>query len=254
MRRGGRLARDAVLVGALLALVWLVVTRPWVSTEQRAGAGAAKLAVSPSGRPTAPETLAAEAPGPPPTPSAPQTPSTPPTPQIPPDGPGTFVVAPGQSAAVGAGNLTTYTVEVETGLPYGPADVAAVVDATLADPRGWTAGGEYAFQRVAADGEVRVLLSTPTTTDELCAPLRTRGEVSCRNGERVVINAKRWALAVPHYNGDLTAYRQYAINHEMGHALGYSHVECPRPGALAPTMLQQTYGLDGCLPNPWPNP
>lgn len=174
--------------------------------------------------------------------------------EIPPDGTGRFTVAVGESARVGSGRLVRYTVEVEGGLPFDPTDVARDVDATLADPRSWIASGNHAFQRTSADGDVRILLATPSTTDELCRPLRTRGEVSCHNGALVVLNARRWAVGIEAYGDDSTAYRQYVVNHEMGHAIGYGHTPCPRPGLPAPVMLQQTYGLDGCVPNPWPFP
>jgi hypothetical protein len=163
-------------------------------------------------------------------------------------------MADGQSPVVGTGSLVRYTVEVEGGLPYNPQQVANIVHATLADPRGWIASGEHAFQRINTEVDVRVLLSTPSTTDELCAPLRTRGEVSCRNGKLVVLNAKRWNLGIEAYGADIDGYRQYLVNHEIGHALGFSHATCPGVGEPAPIMLQQSYGLDGCTPNPWPYP
>jgi hypothetical protein len=163
-------------------------------------------------------------------------------------------MAGGHGSVVGAGDLVRYTVEVEGGLPYDPQQVAGIVDLTLADPHSWIASGEHAFQRIEADGDVRVLLSTPSTTDVLCAPLQTRGEVSCRNGTLVVINAKRWNLGIEAYGADVEGYRQYLINHEMGHALGFSHANCPGAGQVAPIMLQQSYGLDDCTPNPWPYP
>jgi hypothetical protein len=185
------------------------------------------------------------------------TPTATPTPEpvdIPPTGTGHFTIAGGHGSVVGAGDLVRYTVEVEGGLPYDPQQVAGIVDVILADPRSWIASGEHAFQRIEADGDVRVLLSTPSTTDVLCAPLQTRGEVSCRNGTLVVINAKRWNLGIEAYGADVEGYRQYLINHEMGHALGFSHASCPGAGQVAPIMLQQSYGLDDCTPNPWPYP
>ena len=93
---------------------------------------------------------------------------------------------------------------------------------------------------------------TPGTTDRLCAPLLTRGEVSCQNGNRVVLNAKRWVLGADAYGSDLKNYRRYLVNHEVGHYLGYRHVECPGGDEPAPVMMQQTKGLDGCRKNPWP--
>ncbi len=191
-----------------------------------------------------------------PTEAPPQTPAEPPPPPapvtVPATGPGTFVVAAGVGNPVGTGRMTRYTVEVENGLPFDPAEVAAIVEAAIGDPRGWTAAGSYAFQRVDANPDVHVRLSTPGTTDALCAPLQTNGEVSCRNNANVVLNAKRWALGIDAYADDLASYRAYLVNHEMGHAIGHGHVPCPGVGQPAPVMLQQTFGLNGCVRNAWP--
>lgn len=164
---------------------------------------------------------------------------------------GQFTVVPGPAAPAKARRLVRYTVEIERGLALDPAEVAAVVDITLADKRSWNAAG-YTFRRVGSGGDVRILLATPDTVDKLCAPLLTRGQVSCRNQRVVVLNHRRWMLGAPAYGTDIAAYRQYLVNHEVGHFLGHSHVGCPGPGRYAPVMLQQTLRLDGCRSNPWP--
>ena len=104
----------------------------------------------------------------------------------------------------------------------------------------------------SARAGVRSSDTTPKTTDRLCAPYRTRGEVSCHHGNRVVLNAKRWLLGADSYGSDLTNYRRYLVNHEFGHALGKRHENCPGRGKLAPVMMQQTKGLGPCRKNPWP--
>ncbi|WP_261808600.1 DUF3152 domain-containing protein [Nonomuraea sp. C10] len=192
---------------------------------------------------------------PPPSPpgtSAPP-PSAPPRaePEVPRRASGRYEVVPGGAMARrGRGKVIRYLVEVERGLPFGTRAFAAEVHRTLNDPRGWGR-----FRRV--DGppvRLRVALSSPRLTDRECVPLRTSGDLSCWNGSRSVINARRWAEGVPQYGGDLAAYRRYLINHEVGHALGHRHARCPRRGRLAPVMAQQSKSLHGCRPNPWPHP
>lgn len=166
---------------------------------------------------------------------------------------GRLLVVPGFAKASGVRDKLTYRVEVEEGLSFhGPA-VAAAVHRTLVDPRGWQAIESVNFERTdRADADLRIILATPTLTDELCKPLDTGGEVSCRVDDRVVLNAKRWMYAVPAYAGKVDLYRSYLVNHEVGHALGYGHSTCTTPNRPAPVMLQQTKGLSGCLPNAWP--
>lgn len=164
---------------------------------------------------------------------------------------GTYAVAAAPTAEVPAGAVT-YRVEVERGLPFGAGDFARAVDRTLADPRSWPARTGRPMVRVEGDADLRVVLASPRTTDRLCAPLSTRGKVSCRNGDDVVINAWRWANGAASYDGDLAAYRLYVVNHEVGHGLGHGHLPCTGKGDPAPVMLQQTLGLHGCVANPWP--
>lgn len=165
-----------------------------------------------------------------------------------------YAVAKGGTARHGSGTLKTYRVEVETGTGQSEKDFAAAVDTTLADPASWTGQGLWAFQRVAGNADFAIRLATPATVDATCARagLDTHGYVSCRSGQFVMINLDRWLTAVPHYDGDVALYRQYVVNHEVGHQLGHGHQACSGPGRPAPVMQQQTYGLGGCLPNGWP--
>ncbi|MFD2078848.1 Protein of unknown function [Actinopolymorpha cephalotaxi] len=170
-------------------------------------------------------------------------------------GSGVLVAAPGHAGQFGTGRVVRYRVEVEDSLPWRPADVARVVDATLADRRSWAAAGRARFERVSGEKfDLRIVIASPDTTDKLCAPLGTGGELSCRMGDHVAINARRWAGAVPAFGGDVLKYRRYVVNHEVGHALGESHARCPGPGKPAPVMMQQTKSVGACKANAWPLP
>ncbi|WP_018296160.1 DUF3152 domain-containing protein [Corynebacterium lubricantis] len=193
-----------------------------------------------------------------------------------------IVGEPGMSAGQGETLSTTYVIEIENGVDTttygGDGAFARMVDATLADPRGWTNDPNFRFEHVAADQnpDMRIQLSSVNTTAELCgADLEM--ETSCRTtlggGNIVVLNEARWVRGAAPFEGDLGAYRQYLINHEVGHGIGYAdHVPCSEDGALAPIMMQQTLSLnntelntispnevyadDGntCRANAWPFP
>lgn len=201
-------------------------------------------------------------------------------------GTGEFAVLPGRTDRIGTGeDLYTYTIEVEGGIdlaPLGGVDsFASLVDATLAEPRGWAAGGQVSVQRVDGDEEpdIRMTLATPKTlqSPDYCGR-SIPFESSCWRGseKRVMINLARWIRGAVAYAGNIGDYRIYAINHEIGHAFRRGHVGCAAAGDLAPVMMQQTFGVNNdyvaqlndqagnsdpveangltCRPNPWPNP
>jgi Protein of unknown function (DUF3152) len=170
-------------------------------------------------------------------------------------GPGTYQAA-GKNIRprTSSGALIRYDVRVEDGLSVNPDQAAVEIQKVLDNPRSWRGTRRWRFE-LAPVGQAVTLhayIVTPETTDRLCAPLLTRGEVSCQRGNRVVLNAKRWLLGADAYGTDLTNYRRYLVNHEFGHALGKRHLDCPGPGRLAPVMMQQTKGLGACRKNPWP--
>ncbi|CAM4418372.1 DUF3152 domain-containing protein [Nocardia ninae] len=196
-------------------------------------------------------------------------------------GTGTWHVVPGASAQVGTGtdSVFRYTVEIEDGIDTtgfgGDESVAKLIESTLANPKSWTHDQKFAFRRVdQGDTEFRISLTSRESTRKACGyeiPI----DSSCYNAElgRVVLSEVRWVRGAIAFEGDIGSYRQYLINHEVGHAIGYhQHQPCETDGGLAPVMMQQTFGTknndiatlepDGVVPmdgkrcrfNPWPYP
>lgn len=200
----------------------------------------------------APATLADPHPATP-LPSETETPATPPL-YFSGTGTWTYAEPAGPGVAGDSGTLLAYNVAVEDGLELDAAEIGAFVNATLADARSWTAGGAWRFEQVGEAGpaDFTVYVASPEQRAILCSSRNTT--VSCRNGDNVVINSARWITGVEHWDGTLDAYRQYAVNHEVGHRLGHGHEVCPEDGALSPLMAQQTYQLAGCVGNAWPYP
>lgn len=250
--RGRTSGRRRLVVFALLAVTLLLVgvdlaggtyRRSDAELAASTGLAGSDKSPAPTGAATPIQTPAAA-----PTTPAPVTPGP-----VPSSGAGTFAVAPGGTAPAGRGTLLKYQIEVENGVGQDAAAFATAVDATLRDQRSWIAGGDQALARVSDNRpDFRIRLASPKTVDRLCYPLDTAGYTSCRVGDNVVINLARWQNAVPEFAGDLTTYRAYAINHEVGHRLGHGHESCTGTGQPAPVMQQQTLGLKGCKANPWP--
>ncbi len=186
---------------------------------------------------------------------------------LPPGGPytksggGRFDVVPGTSKVYGTGPLRRFTVELEAGVVEDGPAFATAVEQILGNARSWGAGGRLSFQRVDGGAvDFRVSLTASLTVRKLCG-YTLPFETSCYNGElgRAVINDARWVRGAVAYAGNLPAYRIYVVNHEVGHALGFDHQPCPKSGALAPVMMQQTLGVQTagvgrCRPNAFPYP
>ncbi len=163
-------------------------------------------------------------------------------------GKGSWHVVKGTGKPVGTGpEKFTYSVEVEDGIQSAAADkeFAEAVDAALADQRSWIAGGQFTLQRVdSGTPSFRVsLTSQMTIRDPSLCGYSTPLEASCYNRTvgRVMINNARWTRGAVSFNGDLGLYRVYAVNHEVGHALGFGHQFCTENGGLAPVMMQQSF-------------
>ena len=146
-----------------------------------------------------------------------------------------------------------FALKVESILPVGPECLGKLINSILNDSRGWKNITEKDFLLVnEEDADFTFIFASPEKTDELCAPLETNGIYSCRNEEQVVINYFRWENGAADFGTDLKTYRLYLINHETGHILGWGHTGCPKEGAIAPVMMQQSKTTDGCQPYGWP--
>ena len=186
----------------------------------------------------------------------------PPGPKYTVQGNGTFAVLAGHSAVIGKGQLYRFDLQVERGITGVDLNqFATVVMTALSDRQSWTATGRLALQRVSS-GPVNfhISLTSAMTVRALCG-YSLPVETSCYAGSdsRVVLNVARWMRGARVYASDLATYRLYAVNHEVGHALGHNHAHACLRNGLAPVMMQQTIGTRTasgqiCQANPWPYP
>ncbi|MEU2245262.1 DUF3152 domain-containing protein [Streptomyces sp. NPDC019224] len=241
---------------ALIGVVVVLAPR-WAGGDESPASAAARkpsAAASPATASPTPSAKPGRSPKPSRSPSASPSPSPTPSPtrvRVPAAGPGTFTTA----RAGGPEGRYAYRVEVEDGSGVDPDEAADRIAGILAAPRGWGQGGTRSFHRVASGpAGLVVRIATAATTDRSCARggMNTRGEVNCRIGETVMVNLKRWQTGSPEFDGPLNDYRALIINHEVGHWLGRGHETCPGAGRPAPAMMQQIYGLKGCVANAWP--
>ena len=149
---------------------------------------------------------------------------------------GKFVYASGSGRVLGRkGPIRRFRVAVERGSGEDVASFAAQVEAALGDSRSWVGDGRLRMQRVssAVHADFTVFLATRQAAQAMCArggaDIKIAGDLytSCRTTGRAIINLDRWRLSAPTYLAarvPLAVYRQYVINHEVGHELGHQHV------------------------------
>jgi hypothetical protein len=165
-----------------------------------------------------------------------------------------------------------YTIESEGDIEGDMDEFARNAHVTLNDPRGWSLGGRIKFINYSSPWDpfsipppekrqLRIILASPDVVKGIpgCS-----GYLSCQFENCVYINDHRWCYGSPNRPGltdnPLAEYRQYVLNHEVGHWFGLEHVilECspnnassPNP-TIAPVMKQQSRGLHNCIPTTWP--
>lgn len=107
------------------------------------------------------------------------------------------------------------------------------------------------FIKMKSKNKIPIRLSTNKTIVDVCG---FSGKLSCcdMNTKQCWINEYRWKHGSAKSGLPLTKYRNYVINHEVGHALGRLHSKCPCKDCPAPIMMQQTKGIGKCKPNDMP--
>lgn len=203
-------------------------------------------------------------------------PGLPPGAPFPERGEGAWHRAPGPRGTWGTGPVHTFAVEVEDGveLPHGDDSFAAVVHRVLIHPLGWAGTGRVALRSAGdEEPELRIRLTSQATARSVCG-FDLPYDTSCHVDGSVYLSAARWFRGAHSFGDDLSGYRAYAVNHEVGHYLGLGHEVCAEDGAPAPLMMQQTFSTgndeladitaaqpqgvavprDGrvCTPNSWP--
>ena len=146
-----------------------------------------------------------------------------------------------------------YGIKIEPSLNLDSNCIKNLLFLILNDEKGWINITEKSFNHTSVEeSDFVYIFATPEKTDELCYPLETNGIYSCRNEREIVINNFRWQNGAADFLKDIEMYRLYLINHETGHILGWGHTDCPKEGAIAPLMMQQSKGTNGCIPYGWP--
>jgi hypothetical protein len=77
---------------------------------------------------------------------------------------------------------------------------------------------------------------------------------SCAEQGIVVVSAYQWATGAKAFGDEAGQWRDYMINHPIGHLLGEPDALCGGTGQLAPVMQNQELDIAPCEPNGWPFP
>lgn len=133
------------------------------------------------------------------------------------------------------------------------------INETLNDPRGWASYG-LTFMKDSRFVNFNLYKKSPmeiyerADRDEEFKKLSATFSFHDGRIPDVYINEENWENPPDCFTGSKTEYRQYVIQHEIGHVLGQDHEPEGEEGELCHIMYQQTKGTKKCIPNPWINP
>lgn len=133
-------------------------------------------------------------------------------------------------------------------------DIVFCLDTLNNRQKGWASWGVFFFMTDNLQrADIHMFLSSPERLTALY-PTAEMADWSITRGDiypvRIDLNLKNWMQK--NYHETVEDYRRYVLNHEIGHALGFAHDDCPGAGRPACIMMQQTHGVKGCLPSAWP--
>ena len=128
----------------------------------------------------------------------------------------------------------------------------------LADPRGWTGSG-YEFSETTEKAYHVLIKKVPSHVmdEQFKSTPRLRGlsvtiTYKGKKPSEIWINQQNWMNKPKDFVGSRKLYREYLIQHEMGHALGRGHSPTRGVQNNCPVMYQQTKGTRSiCQSNPW---
>ena len=154
---------------------------------------------------------------------------------------------------------------VDDDVDYADEALNRKVKQVLSDPHGWMfVDKSIQFRFVDWDrlgalsskNKIPIRLSNNRTIVKACG-FKEMEKLSCcdMRTKEVWLNYYRWKNGAKPSKLVLDKYRNYMVNHEVGHALGKLHTQCPCEGCSAPIMMQHTISIGKCKPNyrPLPN-
>lgn len=153
------------------------------------------------------------------------------------------------------------TSVVDSDVEYSPKLFSKKIIKTLKDPEGWESVDKIRFKYVSpkkfkeirSKNKIFIRLSTNRTISDICG-FDPKERLSCCDmlTREVFINFHRWKHGAKPSKLNIYDYREYVINHEVGHAIGRLHTGCPCMGCSAPIMMQHTISIGKCSPNSKP--